>query len=153
MPAPLIQDATEVRRWFDEGLTYREMSERHLEKYGVKITPTAFANFRARHGLKRRIARSTNLIPWAVKPEHQMRYMVQMLRCEARLREGRDISETEQHKLDLFKGRLRDEDAVVHYEPDTEQGFFLVAREEYDEDMVRMPPRVTKKGAVPGSTD
>lgn len=148
MPARLIQDTAEAIRWMEEeGLTYAEMTERHLAKYHIYVSQTAWSNFRRRQGLGRRIARNSEVIPWAVEPRHQMRYIVQMLRFEARAREGRFLTELEQHKLSLFKQRLEEMNAVIHYEPETEDGFYYVPREEGDEDIVRMPPKVTKRGA------
>ena len=38
---------------------------------------------------------------------------------------------------------LDEENAVVHYDGDTEQGFFYVPREEHDDDIIRRPKAKT----------
>ncbi|MEU1680848.1 hypothetical protein ABZ422_17385 [Micromonospora zamorensis] len=34
---------------------------------------------------------------------------------------------------------------MVHYDPNSEEGFHLVAREPEDEDIIRQPAKVTRK--------
>jgi len=61
-----IQDEAEVVRWFTEGRTYGWMVEEHDRKYNMRLSPSAFSNFRVRKGLARRIAREPDLIPWEI---------------------------------------------------------------------------------------
>ncbi|MFE2104297.1 hypothetical protein ACFXAF_00225 [Kitasatospora sp. NPDC059463] len=144
MPAKtLVQDRAEAIRWLvDEGRDYKWMVAKYREKYNIETTVSMWASFRARNGLPRKIARDENLIPWEVRMEHRWAYPVVMLRFEARLREGRDISEVDQSRLDSWKQMLRDDKLVVHYVPDTDDGFFYVPREKQDNDLIRAPRRV-----------
>jgi hypothetical protein len=38
---------------------------------------------------------------------------------------------------------IKEEDAVVHYDPDTEEGFFYVPRQEGDDDLIHRPKAKT----------
>lgn len=139
MPASKIQDEQEIIRWFEEGVTYEEMSRRYLERYNIETVPSLFSNFRRRRGLTRRINRDDDLIPWAVKSEHRWAYPLQMLRAEGRRRAGMPVRESEAPRLNNWLQMLQDEDAVVHYDPETKDGFFYVRREPGDVDIIRRP--------------
>ncbi len=140
MAAPSkIQDEQEVIRWFREGRTYRWMCEEYERKYNISMTQSAFSNFRRRRGLDRRITRDDELIPWEVMQEHRWAYPLMMLRFEARRRTGAPISETDERRLDAWLLELKDLHGVVLYDPDTPDGFYIVAREEGDDDIIRRP--------------
>lgn len=143
MAARKIQDEGEVIRWFEEGRTYAWMIETYKKKYGIDTVPSMWSNFRRRRGLDRRIARDDNLIPWEVKEEHRWQYPVAMLRVEARLRQGFPLTENDQTRLESWKETLEEENAVVHYDPDTEDGFFYVPREDGDDDLIHQPKQKT----------
>lgn len=139
-----IVDEKEVTRWIEEGRTYREMSEEYLEKYNLEVSPTMFSNFRSRHGLDGRIVRNDQLIPWKILPQHRYAWSANMLRAEGRKRAGRTLSPAESDQLAGWHRTLEREGAVVHYDPDTEQGFFLVPpRPGIDTDLIRVPDRRT----------
>jgi hypothetical protein len=139
MPARKIVDEQEVIRWFEEGRTYEWMSQQYLERYGIETVPSLWSNFRRRRGLARRIVRDDQLIPWAVREEHRYAYFLQMLRLEARHRAGEPVREADKIRWQNFIARLHEEGLVVHYDPDTERGFFLIPREAGDTDIVRRP--------------
>lgn len=140
-----IVSEDEVLRWIREGKTYAWMVEEYERRYNVQITQSAFANLRYRRGLDRRIARSDDLMPWHVKPEHRWEYAPVMLRVEARRREGRTLREQDAKRLASWKATLRDNNLVVHYDPDTEEGWFYVPRREgVDMDLVRRPDSEAK---------
>lgn len=138
-----IQDEQEVIRWFEEGKTYGWMIEEYKRKYGIDTVPSMWGNFRRRRGLDRRIARDDDLIPWEVKEEHRWLYPVAMLRVEARRRQGFTLTEADIARLESWKETLEEEDAVVHYDPDTEEGFFYVRREDGDDDYIHKPKQKT----------
>jgi hypothetical protein len=102
-----------------------------------------WGNFRRRRGLDRRIVRDDELIPWFVKEEHRWAYPLAMLRAEARRRAGKDLTETDQNRLKNWMEMIKEEDAVVHYDPDTEEGFFYVPRQEGDDDLIHRPKAKT----------
>ncbi|MEU5403702.1 hypothetical protein ABZ348_30925 [Streptomyces sp. NPDC005963] len=146
-----IQDEGEVIRWFEEGRTYAWMIDEYKRKYGIDTVPSMWGNFRRRKGLVRRITRDDDLIPWFVKEEHRWLYPLAMLRFEARRRDGRGLSEAETARLASWKEMLAEEGAVVHYDPDTEEGFFYVPRQPGDDDLIHRPPEKTtrRKNADP----
>lgn len=144
MPAKKIQDEGEVVRWFEQGWTYDEMVDEYRRKYHIEIQPSAFGNFRRRKGLSRRITRDDELIPWYVKPEHRWAYPAAMLRAEARARAGKVLKPGEAERLSSWRERLDENNAVVHYDEDTEQGWYYVPRREgIDRDLIREPDRKT----------
>lgn len=138
-----IVDEAEVMRWFEEGRTYQWMTDEYLRKYNVEVNPSMWASWRRRRGLKRRIVRNDDLIPWAVNEEHRWNYAVQMLRLEGRLREDEPLSEIQAQRLKAWKEMLSQANAVVHYDPDTEDGFHFIPREATDDDIVRRPAHKT----------
>lgn len=139
MPASKIQDEQEILRWFEEGKTYREMCDIYRDKYHLEVVPSLFGNFRRRRGLARRIARNDDLIPWRVAERHQFAYPLAMLRVESRLREGLPLRQTDDERVTSWKAMLEEGNLVVHYDPETADGFFYIPREPGDEDLVHMP--------------
>lgn len=137
-------DEGEVVRWFEEGRTYAWMQQEYLRKYNIETVLSMWGNFRRRKGLDRRIVRNDDLIPWFIKEKHRWLYPIVMLRAEARRREGKELPEEERTRLESWKARLAADNAVVHYEPETEEGFFYVPRREgVDLDLIRVPERKT----------
>ncbi|WJN63045.1 immunity repressor [Streptomyces phage phiScoe3] len=150
MGARKIVDEGEVIRWFEEGRTYHWMVDEYRRKYNIETVPSLWGNFRRRRGLQRRITRNDELIPWQVKPEHRWLYPIGMLRVEARRREKGEeaLSELERTRLGSWLKMLADENAVVHYDPDTEEGFFYIPRGEGDDDLVHKPKQTTRLKAA-----
>jgi len=150
MAAPKIQNADEVKRWFEEGKTYAWMVDEYARKYRLEVTQSMFSNFRYRHGLKRRTARDDELIPWEVKEEHRWGYPLAMLRVEGRRRAGFALRTSDAERLESFKTRLYHDQLVIHYEPRTGQGWWLVPRREgVDLDLIREPPIKTTRRRNP----
>lgn len=146
MPATKVVNENEILRWFDQGKTHQEMAELYLEKYNIEVGRTMFANFARRRGLDRRQTRDDKLIPWEVKAQHRYAHSILMLRAEARRRAGHKLSERTEHAVDMFIQGLKEDGAVIHYEPDTEQGWFRVPpRQGIDLDLIREPERPTTK--------
>lgn len=144
MVSKKIVNEQEILQWYEEGKTYSWMVDEYLRKYNIQISPSAFGNFRRLRGLERRQTRDSDLIPWLVLEKHRWHYYVVQLRTEARRREGKPLKPREIQKLDSFIANLAEANAVVHYDPDTEQGFFAVPRREgIDTDLVRVPDRKT----------
>ena len=144
MPKSKIQDESELMRWFAEGRTYQWMTEEYLRKYGIETGPSMFGNFRRRRGLDRRIARDDDLIPWEVKREHRYDYPIMNLRAEARRRAGFEIPEHVATQVDAWIAGMDRDGVVLHYDPDTEEGWFYVPRREgVDLDLIHHPLRKT----------
>ncbi|WP_263729944.1 hypothetical protein [Cellulomonas sp. SG140] len=139
-----IVDEGEVIRWFNEGRTYAWMSQEYERKYNIQTVPSMWGNFRRRKGLTRRIVRDDNLIPWHVLEKHRWSYDLAVLRMEARKRAGATLSPDDERRLELWHQRLAEGDLVLHYDPDTEEGFFYVPRRKgVDLDVIREPERKT----------
>lgn len=135
-------DAT-LRAWLAEGITYKEMTERWLEKTGIEITEGAISVYLARHrdrlGFPLRRPRYAELIPWRVRDAHATHEAVRMLRLEARLRKGEKLPEYDRQRLEDWKKFLQEDKRVVHYDPDYRYGFVYVPRQKGDDDLIRPP--------------
>ena len=139
MGASKIVNEQEVIDWFAEGKKYAWMTEEYRTKYHIETRLSMWGNFRRRRGLARRITRDDDLIPWFVQEQHRWAYAVAMLRAEARARSGMGNSENTDERLANWKRTLQVENAVVHYDPDTEDGFYYVPRLPSDTDIIRQP--------------
>ncbi len=141
-----IVNESEVLGWFKEGKTYYWMVEEYKRKYDIDTVPSMWANFRRRRGLDRRQIRDDDLLPWNMRDEHRWLFPAQMLRAEARRRAGKELRPVEKEKVARFVERLRRDGLVVHYDIDTDEGFFYVpAREGVDTDIIREPERKTTR--------
>ena len=145
MPAPKIQNETEVRRWFEEGHTYRWMANEYMRKYHLEVSPSLFSNLRRRRGWDRRINRDDDLIPWEIKREHRWAFAVRLLRFEARRRNGMKLSAKDEQVLTTWKQNLRSRGEVVHYDPGSLKGFHYVKRTLGDRDIIREPEQKTTR--------
>jgi hypothetical protein len=145
MPKSQVQNHQELNAWITEGRPYSWIIDKYQEKYGITLKPTMLANYRRRHGLPPRNVRDDKLIPWYVKPEHRKLYRVEMLRMVARMRAGAELTEREQTRVTSFLENLRAANAVITYEPASEEGFYYVPRLPEDDDIIRRPEKVTKR--------
>jgi hypothetical protein len=144
MGARKIVNETEVIRWFEQGRTYAWMVEEYRRRYGIETVPSMWGNFRRRKGLDRRLERNDDLIPWAVERQHRWAYPLQMLRTEARRRSGMEVSPGMAERLDKWLVRMRAEDTVVAYDPNTDDGFaYVPRRDDLDRDLIRAPESKT----------
>lgn len=139
-----VQDMQEAIRWLEEGKTYQWIVDEYLRKYNIETTISMWAAIRRRHGIDNRIVRDDDLIPWAVKPEHRHSHAVSMLRAEARRRAGKTLTPLMEEMLNAWLNGLRRDNTVIHYEPDTDEGWWYVARRAgIDMDLIREPDRKT----------
>lgn len=143
MPAKLIPDS-EVAQLCRQGKTDKEIAEYLLEHLNVALTPNAITRWRRRQGMDTRRHRYTDLIPWRVKVEHAWLYIPKLLRWESRLRAGLPVSDRDRQRLDEFKAKLDaafdGRGGVVHYDPETQEGWWVVERRPgIDTDMIRNP--------------
>lgn len=145
MSVSKLQNRDEFVRWYEEGKTYSWIVEQYRERYDIEIGYGTISNWRHQLGLERRAVRDPSLIPWTVNPEHRINHNLNMLRAEARRRSGQEVAPNTLKKLEGWLNMLREEDAVVHYDPDTEQGWWLVRRRAgVDTDIIRQPDRKTR---------
>lgn len=88
----VIHDVQEALGWIEEGLTYVQMSERHLEKYGRKVAPATFSLLRQRNEMTPRHVRNHSTIPWPLSAAHKHSRVATLLRSWERLRLGLTVS-------------------------------------------------------------
>lgn len=145
MPGEKLQSPQEFTEWWNEGRTYEWIIDQYRKKYHIEITPSAIGNWRARLGLERRQQRDLDLIPWKVEDRHRYKHTLAMLRAEGRRRAGAPLSDIQKTRLESWLAFMKEEDAVVHYDPETEEGFFYVPRRPgVDIDLVRQPAHSTR---------
>lgn len=80
-------------------------------------------------------------VPWhPLRSGHRDRYLVRMLRAHHRREQGLANAPVLEAMLDTFLAKAAEQDFVVHYDPDTEEGFFRVPRRlGIDVGLVRSP--------------
>lgn len=145
MAAPSkVQNMAEAVRWLEEGRSYRWIVEEYRRKYQVETSVEMWSGLRRRRGIPTRIVRDETLIPWAVKPEHRHGHAVAMLRAEARRRAGKQLTPGTEQMLDVWLAGLARDRQVVHYAPETSEGWWYVPpRDGIDVDLIRVPDRRT----------
>jgi hypothetical protein len=148
MPSSKIVNEQEVIDWIERGESYQWMVDQYLRKYNIETTISMWSNFRKRRALAPRIARDPDLIPWKVREEHGWATPLTLLRLEARRRNGFELRPVDQTRLDNWLKELEESGAVVHYDPDTADGFHYVPREPEDDDIIRRPSRQRDGGAT-----
>lgn len=143
MPAKILPDS-EVDQLIRQGMTDREVAQ-YLEKHhNIKVTGNAITAWRHRRGEELRRGRHSDLLPWTVTAEHSGKYIPKMLRFEARRRNGETLAPRDLRRLEIFKEKLRAANegrgGVVHYDPLTEEGWWIVERRPgVDDGMIRDP--------------
>lgn len=124
------------------GRTDDQVVEYLKEHHSISVTRNAIVMWRKRRGEERVLPRYDDLLPWSVKVEHAYMYIPKLLRFEARKRRGLPLDPRDERRLQVFKDKLAAENAVVHYDADTEQGWWTVPRREgIDTDIIRDPKR------------
>lgn len=139
MPAKVLPDITTLRRMADNGMTYSQIVEKVYQDTGERVTRQAISAALNRAGAGKDVIRYLDVIPWTVRAQHNKHYAARMLRLVGRKQRGVQLSETDQRKLESWLRLLDDNGAVVTYEPDTEEGFFYVARRPGDLKLIRPP--------------
>lgn len=139
----------EFDRWWNEGKSYQWIVDEYQRKYDIEITPSTIGNWRARRGLERRQQTDLSLLPWKIERQHRYKHAPAMLRAEGRRRAGMPLSELQTALLNNWLRFMADEDCVVHYDPETEEGFFYVPRRKgVDTDLIRKPPHPTRQRGI-----
>lgn len=140
MAAPrILPSDSMLQKYIERGMTHQQIADLITKESGVPVARSTVSAALSRAGLTTRV-RYDEVIPWKrIKTEHNHHYALTMLRLEARLRAGQELTEDQQKRLDSWKQRLADEDAVVVYLPNTDEGFFYVRRKPSDgQSLVRL---------------
>ncbi len=141
MPAPrLLPPADELVRMVRKGMTQQDIADETFRRTGNRVTRAAVSAALQRAGVAPQRNRYSDLLPWRVRVEHDGHYASRMLRAEGRLRAGQEIPAREAQRLENWKATLQANHVVVHYDPDTVDGFHYVkARRGVDTDLIRVP--------------
>jgi hypothetical protein len=139
-----VPDKTTLARWAREGMTHQQMADRTREETGENVSRAAISMAMQRYGLSTGMKpRYIEEIPWKVRIEHLRAYPVRMLRLLGRRRAGEQMDDEANDRLDRWLDHVASLDAVVAYDPDSDQGFFYVARNSGDPvDLPIRPHRV-----------
>jgi hypothetical protein len=127
-----VPDADQLRAYLDRGLTHAEIADAWFNDSGTRVSRSTVSMAVARFNLKdhspRAHMRHSDLIPWKLEGEHVYKPEARLLRLEGRRRAGHMLREDETRWLENWKQELSEAGAVIHYDPDTEEGFFWVTR-------------------------
>ena len=124
-----VPDKNTLARWAAESLTHQQMADRVYEQTGERVTRAAISMALQRHGLTNNYRhRWHEEIPWRVQVEHLRAYPVRMLRLLGRRRAGEPIAKDAEYRLDIWLRKVREENVVVAYDPDSDEGFVYVRR-------------------------
>ena len=130
---------TKLRALFNAGLTYDEIAQVNERSEGWRPSRSAVKRKYDAMGEPARRSTHLDLLPWKVKPEHQSDLLRHMLGAESRARQHVDLSETDRKLVNRLNELLfgRGKLMVVGYH--AEIGFYLVERQDWDEDIIRNP--------------
>lgn len=143
MPAHrVLPDNATLLGMVARGMTQQEIADATYEKTGTRVTRAAVSAALARAGAPPMRSRYSELLPWRVRAEDDNHYALRMLRAEARLRAGGTLSDREYRRLTAWKAMLKENQIVVHYDPDVKNPprfFYVPARPGIDTDLIRTP--------------
>jgi hypothetical protein len=138
MPASkILPDKNTLRHWIeDEGLTHQECADRVYSQTGQRVGRSAISVACHRYGLSANGMRYRDYTPWKVSAYHMRIYPLRMLRLLGRRNtKGADsLSAAETQSLDAWLRTLAEKDAIVGYDPDTDEGCFLISSQYKDHD-------------------
>lgn len=135
-------DVDLLRHWrADDGLSYTECAERLLTETGTRISVPDLVAAMTRAPATFRTDTSAETIPWQVRVTHLKEYPARMLRLLSRRREGAPLSTNEDRRLDDWLARLKSDDAVVAYNPSSENGFYYVEKNDETDGLDGIPIR------------
>lgn len=133
----LLPDNATLERWIvREGLTQEEVCDRVEQLTGTRPSRSTVSVAASRAGITTQQLRYKDEIPWKLRGRDLMAYPVRMLRLLGRRRAGLELNEEENLRLDKWLEHLREMDAVVAYDPDSQPAVFYVDREPGDDDEI-----------------
>lgn len=141
MGAPrILPSDSKLADLVERGWSHQQIAEWVSETTGHKVGRSSVSAALARAGLTHPV-RYTDELPWTyIAAEHNHHYCAWMLRIGARINHGRKVRDVDRKRYESWAARLRERHAVVHYDPDSEEGFYYVpARQGVDTGLVRVP--------------
>lgn len=143
MPTKVLDDER-VKELVDAGHGVTAITRILKDEDGIDVSPSAICVWKKRQGVERQLPRHSALIPWVIREPHRRLFAAKMLRREAKRRlmegQGQEMAQHLLAPLDRWKAKMAENDTVVHYEPETFEGFFYIERREgIDKDLIREP--------------
>lgn len=133
-----IEDRQEFVRLVRSGMRNREIVDYYAQR-GIHLRPNTISMAKRRYGLDVH-EWHTDLIPWVINQDHQGLYAAKMLRLEGRRRRGEPLTDAQLRYLENWKKKMMEDGTVIHYEHDTDEGWFYVPRRDgVDTDLIRDP--------------
>lgn len=130
-------------------MTQKQMVDAWEQESGVRVSRSAIAM--AMHRLSVDAAnprpRYEEMLPWHVLDDHKYNAQARLLRLEGRRRKGGKLNKKELSWLTTWRRELEAHNAVIMYDPDTEEGFHWVTRIAADDDIVRRPQSMSNQSA------
>lgn len=124
---PIITpDKTTLRRYLEQGMTHDEIRIEWERVSGHRVTRQGIAAAAVRHGLAGTKPRYPEHVPWRLKEEHTRAYPARMLRLLGRRDTGGSLNDKEAKLLDSWLASMAENDLIVAYDPDDEQGLHYV---------------------------
>lgn len=120
-------DDSEVEQLLRSGWSQMRVVRLYADR-GLIVSQSAISQAITAGRIKVDTDRGTSGVPWRLKPEHRHRHAARMLRTQARLDAGKTIGSTLAVQVESWRAGLELEDSVVHYDPDTPEGFWRVPR-------------------------
>jgi len=141
MAAPRLP-REEILQWLRAGKTQAEIVDL-LDARGIRARQTSISRIKMAYGDKVGLSKGGHrsaYIPWELRPEHRSLYPAQMLRFLDRQRRGEEIPPMRAKQLANWLAALDEDNASVHYDPETVEGFWRLPRRP-GETVVRYPDR------------
>lgn len=135
MGAPrLIPSDSILQSMVESGLTHQEIADVISRETGRSVGRSTISAALSRAGLTDRI-RYDSVIPWPrIKMEHNHHYALSMLRLKARIDADLPVTEENLKRFESWERKLRENNAVVVYRPDSPDGFYYCPRRPEDGD-------------------
>lgn len=134
-------DKSWLRRHAQAGMTQQQMVNAWEKESGVRVSRSAIAMAMRRQEVEAANPRPRyeDMLPWHVLDAHKYNTQARLLRLEGRRRQGRSLNSKELQWLTTWRRELEAHNAVVIYDPETEEGFHWVTRLDSDQDIIRRP--------------
>lgn len=134
-------DDKEVEQLLRSGKTQQEVVHVYRQR-GVDIAQSTISQAITSGRIKVDTNRHSGGIPWKLRPPHRHLHAARMLRTQARLDAGLEVGTSLLSQVTSWREGLEAEGSVIHYDPETPEGFWRVDRREgIDTWWVRDPNR------------
>jgi hypothetical protein len=142
MPRKLTPSKQDLENYVRQGLTHEQIAVEHEKVTGARVARSSISAAIHRYGLAEHKHRYTDEIPWRLRGKDSKAYPIRMLRLLGKRRRGEKLLPTEDKRLDSWLRTMREENAVVAWDPDVEPSVFYVERA--DGDPLDIPIRVQR---------